>query len=619
MIQEDFYSSINLNKNEITNVVIHTQNANTTSNVLLSEGQLIYNTSDDSLYTGNGTVNIKVGSTLTLNELKPPTSNVSFANVRITNLGTPTNPKDATTKEFVENLFSSNLAYDLANATIDYTSNEIQQDELTFEVNQSLSDYVLAKTIGNKPPTFPNLSFTSNITKYSAILPSGLDSHWYIFGNPNTQIQDYVVSPSLSLSANAHLGIYGKQESYGNISTYIQGSLQANVLTAKLGNTTSYNDTVYTEVFTNLKSFTEVSNVWNQANLISNVNLLRDGTHYIKYNSTLTGNTANIKFYYDDFANIPSFQVAPTHTVNFSNVKYLSNIEYYTTNSEFLVSFTGASGIFSKCYHSEAVANIFINSDVITPIFVNPSSVPAYTDNFPVTDISVTLNQINKSTETSNGFIYVKLQKPDNKVSTASINLNKKICTYANVATEKIEYFFDESKRLLRGSDTFWIPESSFDSTPSGQDAQVRNGYLVYPVGSDYSITPTGIKEYQRKFETEIPASSGFLRIDGIVHDDLSVYGTGSLNILLQLDNCNKYFDIAKSTCYTCTGHTRSEAYPSKIEHSYGENIFGFTLGTFSTGLETNYAYRIIVIFRDNSKAISRITHYNFGSELDSY
>lgn len=616
---EEFYSSIDLKKNQLTNVVIHTQNANTTSNVLLSEGQLIYNEDDDSLYTGNGFVNIKVGSTLSLNELQEPTENVSFGNVRITNLQTPTNPNDATTKEFVEALFSSNLAYDLANAIIYFSSNEIQQDDLTFEENQSLHDYVLAKTVGNKPNLFTNVEFTSNISKYSAILPTGLASHWYIFGNANTLITDYVSTPTINITAEPYLGIFGKEESYGTIKTYIQNSLQSNILTANLGNTTSFNDTVYTEAFVNLKSFTEVSNVWNQVELSTDLTFLRDGIHYIKLSSTVSGDTPNLKFYYDNFANVPTFQVSPNVTTVTENLKYLSNIPYLTTNTEFSVSFTGATGIFSKAYHPEAVANIYINSDVIDPIFINPNTTPSYTDNFPVSNVSVVLNKINKSTETSNGFIYVKLQKPDNKYGIETVNLNKKICTYGNVATEKIEYFFDESKRLLLNSDTLWDSETSFDSSAGGTDAQVRNGYLLYPVGADYSISPTGSKEYQRRFETEIPVSSGYLKIDGITQSDLSVYGTGSLNILLQLDTVSKYFDIGKDVCYTCSGDARGQSYPSKLDHNFGENIFGFTFGNFSTGLEPNYSYRIIIIFRDNSKSITRITHYNFSNEIDSY
>src|SRR5208283_869782 len=118
------------------------------------------------------------------------------------------------------------------------------------------------------------------------------------------------------------------------------------------------------------------------------------------------------------------------------------------------------------------------------------------------------------------------------------VNLARRVCTYGIVSTVIAEYFFDEAQRLVLNTGTPW----NSTTVLSNGNAQVRNGYLQFANSSDYPGF-SGNQEYQREF-SKTSTSTGSLTFSGIVYTNISPYGTGDLNILIQLDDDGIYFDL---------------------------------------------------------------------------
>jgi hypothetical protein len=160
---------------------------------------------------------------------------------------------------------------------------------------------------------------------------------------------------------------------------------------------------------------------------------------------------------------------------------------------------------------------------------------------------------------------------------------------------------------------------------------QVRNGTLTYPVAADYDspstlpyntsprLTFSGDQEYQRFFFNSF-ASSILLTISGLsnVASDISAVGTGSVNILAQIFDLNNpstelYYDLGANFATVPIGSFRggtNNLYGARVSASGSSLTFSFGVqNTQSSGVSPNYGkYRIIIIFRDNTKTITQIT-----------
>lgn len=610
-----YFGNVNLQQNTLSNVVIADKTSS--QQLSVSKHELFFIDGDSAnLYTYDGSKIIKVGSTLRISDLSSANSSIDLGGNRITNTGYPSDNSDAATKEYVLDVAFGNVAtFDLKNANVSFDGTTYAvASELTYDQNMRVIDNAI-KSIIPSPPLSSNSVFTSNVTLYDAILPNNLSSSWYTDVGAGNLINGYTVSGGVRLNHYFLSGVYSEQDSWGNVKVNINGTEQANVISLSGGETNFNYTTLNFDANVNIENL-NYSNFWNNANVTTDVSFDTDGYANIYFISSKTGTTTERKLYYDDVASAPSFSVSPTNSENTANLKYLSNVSYYSNTSSFNLSFTGASGIFNKAYHPTAVATVDLTG--LTQMNLNPSSVPDATDTFVVTNELVTINEPNKSSGEANGFIIVNLQKPNGVDLSQSTDVGKKINTYGNVATSTVEYFFDESYRLEANVsvDIPWRPNGSFSTSNTGPDAQVRNGFLKYPVMNDYPspYTPTGTKEYHRRFYPGVPISSGYLEFEGLDVNNISVYGLGSLNAVIHLTDQGKYFDLGKDVCFTCDGNTLANAYPAK-EAVFGSNVVNYTFETYSTGNESTDSYRLMLFFIDSVENVTKITHYDNYNE----
>src|SRR5208283_2799557 len=116
----------------------------------------------------------------------------------------------------------------------------------------------------------------------------------------------------------------------------------------------------------------------------------------------------------------------------------------------------------------------------------------------------------------------------------------------------------------------------------------------------------SGNQEYQREF-SKTSASTGSLTFSGIVYTNISPYGTGDLNILIQLDDDGIYFDLGMvvgDNNGNGSGTSRANSLGGQVNGSGG--VLNWSLGTYTTANNGNQ-YRVIIIFRNSNKTITQI------------
>ena len=190
--------------------------------------------------------------------------------------------------------------------------------------------------------------------------------------------------------------------------------------------------------------------------------------------------------------------------------------------------------------------------------------------------------------------------KPDGSNVFQSVAIARKITLTADSSTTTAEYFRDEARRLVLNTTTPWTPS---DVLIDG-NAQVQNNVLLHPAVGDYPGFVAAEQEYQRKF-SKVSASNGTITFSGIAYTDVDPYNTGDLNILIQLDGDNVFFDLGRvvgDDNGTGSGDSRANSIGARVSGSGGG--LNFSLSTYSTGGVNGNEYRIIVIFRNTNHSI---------------
>jgi hypothetical protein len=424
-------------------------------------------------------------------------------------------------------------------------------------------------------------------TAFSAKLPSGLSANWgtYTPGDPVTSL---IVSGAYQLRTPdlASRFTLGLQPDPAGILTHVLNGTDASQYDCAGG--------VGSSGAVELFDVDDYNSIWLKGNARLNIAQAEGKTtHRLKHE--LAGETSESTLYYDDVHPAPSFSTPVSHTVILEELKYLSGIAYYTSNSRFGVSYVAASGIFRKAYHPSQVSTIEIPG--AATVAVNPSTPPDVDDPFSVSGQSVQLtigNVIDTSPE-----ILVTLRKPDGQTITDADALARQINTYGTASTATSDLFVDEARRLVLNTNTAWTPA---DPLVDG-NAQVGNGFLIHGADGDYAGF-SGDQEYQRKI-SKTAASSGTLTLSGISHSDVAPYGTGTINVLLQLDTDDVFFDLGRVVGDDAgDGSTRSLALGSKVSGSGSDIEFSFL--TYSTGDNSN-EYRVIIIFRSTGETITAL------------
>jgi len=444
--------------------------------------------------------------------------------------------------------------------------------------------------LGIAPPPPGGLGGTNlslSVSSYSGKLPSGLAVGWDPY-TPGAVVSGLVFSGSFSLTAadpatRFAAGLWGSSPT-GQVTHVLNGSdADARSIADGAGSTGTVQITAVDQYNT----------LWRKVNAKINYTSAAGQT---KHRLKSTDQTNEAELYYDDVNDTPSFGSAPSHVVSTELLRYLSGIAYYREGTVFDVSYTANTGIFRKHYHATQVSSIAVPG--ASTVTVNPSSVPAIGDNFPVVSEPVTL--VSGSAALVSSQITVTLRKA-NKSTSGTSPLSRGINTYASGnSSSTIDNFVDELRRLVLGTSTPWTPSAPLVVG----NAQVRNGSLVHGFNGDYPGHGAGTDaDYERIFSPGTQ-SGGTVRLGGISASLVGAYGTGAINIFLYLAGDNKWFDLGLDSPFlNGSGDGSSLANSIGGRFSVAGSDLSFTLaapaagGPYSTGGSNGGQYRLLVRF----------------------
>jgi len=458
------------------------------------------------------------------------------------------------------------------------------------------------------PPQPPGLLSSqllvlAGTTQYSAKIPSGLSAAWSTLV-PGTTILNYIIDPTYTLTspdpADRFVAgtVVGGQASAGILSL-IEGGIVAESYDIGVNG-------VGTIGRISITALVAHNAVFQRANAQFSIALTAEGRSHIAMQHSESGVSAETELFYDDTHPAPSFASAPTGVVNAKVSKWLSGIEAWGIGTTIDIAYTAAAGIFEKAYHPTQVGRVIVPGH--TTSYDNPATVPAVTDQFVVSR-TITLDVSNQYSLAPT--LGVTLQKPDTSSTSTASALGAPINTYGTVSTGKDDQLLDEARRIVLDSGTTSGTATPFDSAISlvnGNAQQRHNGILQYPDSTDYPGF-TGDQEYQR-FIDKVGASVGLLTLAGISYTDIDPYGTGDLNVLLELAVEGKFFDLGRSIGDdngTGFGDSRANSKGARNDSTSTGSTVGWSFGTDSTAFN-NDEYRLIIIFRNNTHSISRIT-----------
>lgn len=431
----------------------------------------------------------------------------------------------------------------------------------------------------------------SGTTQYQGRLPSGLSGSWGAY-TPGQLVSNLIVDGSYVLTTPDAASRFraGKavDPSTAGVLTRLEGGSPVETYDIGVNGVGSAGNLEVT-------ALDPYNALWLKANARIIFVQVVEGLIEHALEHTEAGLSATTVLHFDDVNPSPTFAGAPAHSVNVEVLKYLSGIAYYTTGTIFFVTYAGASGIFQKAYHPTQVSRLQVTG--APDKAVNPPSVPDVLDQFVVVDEPLTLSQANQAILSTS--ILVTLFKPDGANVSLGTALARGINTYGVVSTTTQDDFQDEDKRLVLNTATPWTPSA----TLVDGNLQVRNGTLLHGNDGDYAGF-SGDQEYQRKI-AKTAASGGVLRHTSIASADIDPYGTGDINVLLQLETDGKFFDLGRvvgDNNGTGSGDDRANSLGGKVSGAGADTTFSFL--TFSTG-NNNQEYRVIVIFRTIGKSIT--------------
>jgi hypothetical protein len=496
--------------------------------------------------------------------------------------------------------------------------------------------------------TSQSLSVTSQPTLYNAKLSGGLNNVWYytesgmghsagdtitsyflsgsyVLSSPDTSTRFYSGSLSQATFGEAAHLIY----TYDSMAGSVVSSINATYNIAGTG-TTGTSGTL------TVNSLETYNNIWKKANAFITYSQSAEGWMGHTLTHTLSGES-NVKSYFRDTISnaspTPYFSVGAGITENTPSFIWLSGVRYYGYNSTFDVSFQAGNNIFDRCYNATQVARVYgVGMDNFN---MNPVSVPNYNDYYDMTaGFTISLDKIDEAAFYQDSSVaknlYIALFKAHGSspggigTTVAALPIVRGINTYNSPSTNVYEAFFDEDMRVSIGT-TGGFPTQT---TPLvNGNAQVRNGILCYPVRADYSgIGATyfsGDQSYERFFYKE-SASNGILTFTGLSNVANDIVGVGSgvtsgkINVLLQLIDTGigttsyVYYDLGENVSALPIGSYggvgTSNLYGGRF--SANSNSITFSFGTKSTENSSTPnlgRYRLIVIFKDNTKSITSI------------
>lgn len=461
---------------------------------------------------------------------------------------------------------------------LDYLAEEVR------EIGQTVD--LLAP---DKADILTDLIVSATIT-YQGKLPSGLPSPWYTEAIAGDVLATVIYDNVFKLNAvDFRSGKANTPATYGQLSAVIDGIS---------GDTHDMTTGTGTTGIVTILDISPFLNFWVASDAELNIIQASEGLVQYQMEHTEAGLSNPIKMYYDDNLTAPAFALPLTIAEDVKVSKYLSGIEYYGFGSTFLIGYS-IDHLFKKVYKPIGVTKVSCIG--LNDLNIDPVTPPSWTDVFTISNKSITLNKADECD--LNPQISVVAAKPNNNSAASSIVnifavLGKAISTYGVVSTVTSELFQDEDKRLNAGTSV------SFDSTiilPNGE-AQVKCGILEYG-DIDYPAK-SGDQQFDRLFN-KTTANSGIINFGSFNTANISSYGTGQVNVMLQLENDGKWFDLGKAFGDNAgNGDTIATARGARV--SLSGNSLNFSFGTFTTA-NNNHQYRMVIIFKNNVHIIDAV------------
>lgn len=445
-----------------------------------------------------------------------------------------------------------------------------------------------------------DLSYSST---YSGYLSSGLATQWYPDSLvPGIQVSNVLrTSPSyLFTIPQFRSGIMSKTPTYGVLTvSYASSAYAFNPLPTTVTLTDAIPVTALGQNVSASGTVAPHNNFWAHANMnLSVVDAAITGRLNFQVAHTEAGTSNKTRFFLDDSREASITGVSAT--VQTKNSKWLSGREMLGYNTILSLNYT-IQNLFERLYLT--VNNTTIDCTASTGTSASPTSVPVFTDAFPVASKPVILDIANQTSNTPT--LRVNANKPGHNAVTSTYDiltgLGYKVNTYGVVSSATQEYFQDEAQRLYMGTST------TFDSTiplPDGE-AQVSSGILRF--NTDYTRT-LSVQRYDRKFSSVSSLSSGTFNIGGFDTATVAPYGTGSVNIILYTNSSiadnKRYFDLGIPFGQGGDGSTMAAAIGCRVNNS-GSKIT-YTFGTYSTA-SSNREFLTSIFFLDNIQVMSSI------------
>ena len=441
----------------------------------------------------------------------------------------------------------------------------------------------------------------SGTIQYNAKIPSGLSASWDPL-TPGDIISNLVVDNTYQLDTPDSATRFRAGKDSDSTTAGVLRHKEDDVITSTYDIGVNGIGTIGIITIDTLDSY---NTFWLKANAHINFIQSTEGRKRHILSHTEADDSNEIELYYDDVNTSPAFSIAMAVVENSKVSKYLSGIEAYGFGSTFDISYTAASGIFQKVYHPTTVGQVSgIGHSTSTD---NPGTTPAFADTLA---ISRTLSLDNANQASLTPALTAVIQKPNGDNANSADNPSHPVNTYGTISAAKTDDFFDEARRIVLDTGTSSGTATSWTSSNiliDGNAQQRHNGVLQFPNSTDYPAF-SGDQEYQR-FIAKAVSSIGALTLTGIAYTDIDPYGTGDLNILLELATEGIFFDLGRSIGDdngTGSGNSKANSIGARNDGTSSGSTLAWSVGTYTTANNTN-EYRLIIIFRNTNNMITGI------------
>jgi len=340
----------------------------------------------------------------------------------------------------------------------------------------------------------------------------------------------------------------------------------------------------------------------------------------MKHGSDATNET---QLYYDPESGRPYSVETPTIAENSKVVRYLSGVQFYTTDATFDVS-GSCDRVFEYTYIDSPIRFTMTGINTLDMAWVDASvdnvhsPIPYWDDVLGFFSKTITINDANEISLDAR--LTVNPRDPKGSGTTIqTASANRLIDTYGTNSTTVRDYFNDENRRQ---------PSGSFDTVPAGVtgqwdstavltdgNAQVVSGQVIYPVtnwSSGYLPAQGGSTDYsgfveeqvyfRTMYESGAPHFAGSLKITGIVWADLGV----DVDLELRLPTETGWLDM--SVAYNAGSFTGAHGDGVMTSYSQLGDVLtiNWTVGSKTTA-NSGYMYIVRILMKNMNEPITEL------------